>query len=88
MGSGHHTEHRWPSYFLMVEKELRLRPTLGFIVLGDGTRRRIGNSEDLRVWVLEFASQTREARAAVARPIPVDTRPGQCRSCGQRRNCG
>ena len=35
-------------YFILVEEELRLRPSHGFIVLGDGTRHRIDNTEELR----------------------------------------
>ena len=31
-------------YFLLVEEELRIRPTHGFIVCGDGTRHRIENT--------------------------------------------
>jgi CRISPR-associated exonuclease Cas4 len=49
----------WPShraqigcYFLLIEEELRIRPTHGFIVCGDGTRHRIDNTEELRKWVL------------------------------------
>jgi CRISPR-associated exonuclease Cas4 len=52
----------WPShraqmgcYFLLVEEELRVRPPHGFIVLGDGTRERVDNTEELRRWVLERA---------------------------------
>jgi CRISPR-associated exonuclease Cas4 len=85
----------WPShraqmgcYFLLIEEELRIRPTHGFIVCGDGTRHRIENDKKLRLWVLEIAGQIRAARAAVCQPIPVEPRPGQCRSCGQRKNCG
>jgi CRISPR-associated exonuclease Cas4 len=85
----------WPNhraqmgaYFLLVEEELRIRPTHGFIVSGDGTRHRIDNTDELRAWVLDIARQIRVARAAVNQPIPVDPRPGQCRSCGMRTHCG
>jgi CRISPR-associated exonuclease Cas4 len=85
----------WPShraqmgvYFLLVEEELRIRPSHGFVVLGDGTRQQIDNTEELRAWVLELAGQIRAARAAVTVPIPVDPRPGQCRRCGMRGHCG
>ncbi len=85
----------WPNhraqmgvYFLLVEEELRVRPTHGFIVCGDGTRHKIDNTGELRAWVLDIASQIRAARAAVHQPIPVDPRPGQCRSCGMRSHCG
>jgi CRISPR-associated exonuclease Cas4 len=85
----------WPShraqlgvYFLLIEEELRIRPTHGFIVLGDGTRERVENTDKLRAWVLELAGQIRAARAEVMRQIPVDPRPGQCRKCGMREHCG
>ncbi len=85
----------WPShraqmgcYFLLIEEELRIRPTHGFIVLGDGTRERIDNSEELREWVLNLAEQIRAARASVSVPIPVNPVPAQCRACSQRGNCG
>jgi CRISPR-associated exonuclease Cas4 len=75
-------------YFLLIEEELRIRPSHGFIVCGDGTRHRIENTDDLRAWVLDLAGQIRAARAAVTQPIPVRPAHGQCRACGQRGNCG
>jgi CRISPR-associated exonuclease Cas4 len=85
----------WPNhraqmgvYFLLVEEQLRIRPTHGFIVSGDGSRHRVENTDDLRTWVLSLAGQIRAARATVDQPIPVEPQPGQCRSCGQRKNCG
>ena len=74
-------------YFLLIEEELRVRPTHGFVVLGDGTRQRVENTEELRAWVLGLAGQIRAARARVGEAIPVDPRPGQCCACGQRGNC-
>ena len=85
----------WPShraqmgcYFLLVEDQLGVRPTHGFIVCGDGTRHRIENTEELRAWVLELAGQIRAARASVGTMIPVNPKPGQCRPCGVRGHCG
>ena len=75
-------------YFLLVEEELQIRPTHGFMVCGDGTRHRIENDERLRAWVLDLAGQIRAARAAVTVPIPVDPKPSQCRPCGMRGHCG
>jgi hypothetical protein len=74
-------------YFLLVEEELRTHPPHGFVVLGDGTRHRIENTEKLRAWVLELAARIRAARAEVTRPIPVSPWPGQCRPCGMRGHC-
>jgi len=65
-------------YFLLIEEELRIRPTHGFIVLGDGTRHRIENEESLRAWVIELAAQIRAARKAVTVPIAVNPSAGQC----------
>jgi CRISPR-associated exonuclease Cas4 len=75
-------------YFLLIEEELRIRPTHGFIILGDGVRQRIDNSEELRAWVLELAGQIRAARAEVNQPIPVDPKRGECRPFGMRGHCG
>lgn len=75
-------------YFLLIEEELRIRPTHGFIVLGDGTRYRIENDAELRSWVLGLAGQIRAVRASVSTPIPVNPKPGQCRPCGMHGHCG
>lgn len=75
-------------YFLLIEDQLQVRPPYGFIVCGDGTRHRIENTATLRSWVLGLVDEIRAARAAVHRPLPVDAAPAQCRSCGQRANCG
>ena len=48
-------------YFLLIEEELRIRPTHGFVVCGNGTRHRIENTEELRAWVLGLAGQIRAA---------------------------
>ena len=75
-------------YFLIIEDQCKVRPSHGFIVLGDGTRHRIENDAVLRSWVLGLAARIREARKSVGVPIPVSPKPGACRPCGQRPNCG
>ena len=65
-----------------------LLPPHGFIVCGDGTRRRIENTDELRSWVLDLAGRIRAARREVDQPIPVHPGPGQCRPCGMRGQCG
>jgi CRISPR-associated exonuclease Cas4 len=75
-------------YFLLIEEELRIRPTHGVIVCGDGTRHRIENDAELRAWVIDLAGQILAARAKVTTPIPVNPKPGQCRPCGMRDHCG
>jgi CRISPR-associated exonuclease Cas4 len=85
----------WPShraqlgvYFVLIEDQLNVRPTHGFIVCGDGTRHRVENTEELRAWVLELAGEIRAARKAVTVAITVNPTPSKCRPCGQRANCG
>ena len=75
-------------YFLLIEDQLKVRPTHGFIVCSDGTRHSIENDDRLRAWVLDLAEQIRAARTAVRVPIPVTPAPGQCRPCGLRGQCG
>ena len=75
-------------YFLLAEDCYGIRPSHGFLVTGDGARRRIDNTPELRAWVLGVAGQIRAARVVVNRPMAVDPSPGQCRSCGQVANCG
>ena len=74
-------------YLLLVEEALRVRPSHGVVVCGDGTRHRVENTADLRTRVLELAGLIREARADVRKPIVVNPRPGQCLPCGMRRHC-
>jgi CRISPR-associated exonuclease Cas4 len=85
----------WPNhkaqlgvYFLLIEDQLGVKPSHGFIVCGDGTRHRVENDERLRGWVLDLAGQIRAARAAVTEPIPVTPRRGQCPPCGMVGHCG
>jgi CRISPR-associated exonuclease Cas4 len=75
-------------YFLLIEERYGVRPPHGFVVLGTGKRHRIENDARLRDWVLGLADQIREARRDLHRSIPVDPKPTQCRSCGQRSGCG
>ena len=58
-----HPSHRaqMGCYFLLIEEELRIRPTHGFIVLGDGTRHRIENTSELRAYVLELSCRVPSA---------------------------
>lgn len=74
-------------YFLLIEDQLKVRPSHGFIVLGDGMRHRIENDALLRSWVLGLAASVREARKRVGVPIPVNPKPAQCRPCGMRQHC-
>ncbi|MEW4571286.1 Dna2/Cas4 domain-containing protein, partial [Tautonia sp. JC769] len=57
-------------YFLLIEDQLGRRPEYGFIVLGDGSRHRIENTEALRESVLGMAEQIRNARKRLGIPVP------------------
>jgi CRISPR-associated exonuclease Cas4 len=48
--------------FILIEETYRVRPPYGVIVLGDGARKRIKNTEALRRRVLGVARRIREAR--------------------------
>lgn len=76
------------TYFLLVEERYGARPPHGFIVLGDGSRVRVENTEALRSEVLRIAREIREHRARLTETIPADNTAAMCRACGQRANCG
>lgn len=76
------------TYFLLIEERYGVRPPHGFIVLGDGSRVRVENTEALRSEVLRIAREIREHRARLPEIIPADKPAAMCRACGQRANCG
>ena len=76
------------TYFLLIEAEYGSRPPHGVVVLGDGSRHRVENTEELRSKVLAVAEQIRERRRVVREEIPVRQPAWKCRVCGQRGNCG
>jgi hypothetical protein len=59
-------------YFRLIEDQLKVRPSHGFVVLGDGTRHRIENDELLRSWVLDLAARIR---------AHFHARPGRASAC-------
>jgi CRISPR-associated exonuclease Cas4 len=73
-------------YFILIE-EHGVRPPYGFVVLGDGVRKRIKNTKELREKVLSIAAEIREARRHVEEEIRVSPQRWQCRVCGQRSRC-
>ncbi len=84
----------WPNhgaqlgvYFLLIEEQLRIRPSHGFILCGDGSRDQVENTDELRTWLLELAGEIRAARANISHPIRVDPKSGQRRPCGMRGHC-
>src|SRR5262249_31313835 len=75
-------------YFLLIGEEFGERPPHGVVVLGDGSRVEVKNTERLRSTVLEVAEKIREHRRKIREEIPVRQPAAKCRSCGQRTNCG
>lgn len=75
------------AYFLLIEEGYGERPPHGFVVLGDGSRVKVENTERLRSEVLAIAERIRERRQAIREEIPVRQPAAKCRACGQRKNC-
>jgi CRISPR-associated exonuclease Cas4 len=75
------------TYFLLIEEEYGVRPPFGVVVLGDGSRVEVKNTEELRSKVLAIAERIRAARRAIRDEIPVRQPAAKCRACGQRSNC-
>lgn len=75
------------AYFLLIEEEYGVRPPFGVVVLGDGSRVEVPNTDALRAEVLAIAAEIREHRAQLSEPIPVRQPANKCRACGQRANC-
>jgi CRISPR-associated exonuclease Cas4 len=76
------------TYFLLMEEEYGERPPFGVVVLGDGSRVEVENTEALRSEVLAIAEKIREHRRKMREEIPVRQPAWKCRVCGQRGNCG
>ncbi|AWM39155.1 PD-(D/E)XK nuclease superfamily protein [Gemmata obscuriglobus] len=75
------------TYFILIEAEYGLRPPHGVIVLGDGSRVTVANTEALRAEVLATAAKIRAQRRHLMSPVPVDQPKAKCGACGQRGNC-
>lgn len=75
------------TYFILIEEHYGVRPPYGFVVLGNGVRKRIKNTEELRERVLRIAAEIREARRHVEEEIRVSPQKWQCRVCGLRSTC-
>ena len=74
------------TYFLLIEEEYGVRPPFGVVVLGDGSRVKVENTERLRSKVLGIAERIREP-GDLREEIPVRQPAAKCRACGQRANC-
>ena len=75
------------TYFLLIEANYGVRPPFGFVVLGDGKRVKVANTEELRAEVLALAKEIREHRRRLLEEIPVRQPAAKCGRCGQRTNC-
>lgn len=76
------------AYFLLIEEAYGERPPFGVVVLGDGSRVQVENTDALRSEVHAIAEKIRERRRAIGDEIPVGQPAWKCRVCGQRGNCG
>ena len=85
MNHGH--ELQLGTYFLLIEEQYGERPPYGVVVLGDGSRVQVKNTEQLRSEVLSIAQKIRESRARIEDEIPVNQPSWKCRACGQKSNC-
>lgn len=75
------------AYFLLIEEQYGERPPFGVVVLGDGSRVAVKNTERLRSEVLAVAQKIREHRREIREVIPVRQPAAKCRVCGHRENC-
>lgn len=76
------------TYFILIEEKYGVRPPHGVVVLGDGSRVVVKNTDKLRSQVLAIAQQIREHRRAIREEISVRQPAAKCRVCGQSPNCG
>ena len=74
-------------YLLLIEEQYGIRPPYGVLVLGDGRRVKIPNTEALRARVLAIAERIRQHRPRLDAPLPPPSNPRQCLGCGQRHHC-
>ena len=58
------------TYFLLIEEEYGARPPYGWVVIRDGKRVKVENTEKLRAEVLAIAERIRESRRAIRRGDP------------------
>lgn len=75
------------TYFLLVEQRFGVRPPFGVVVIRDGQRVEVRNTEGLRAEVLAIAGRIREHRERLETEIAVRQPAAKCRACGQRGNC-
>ena len=74
-------------YMLLLEEEYGKRPPYSVLLLGNGRREKIKNTNELRQQVLDIIQRIRTARKELTKPISVQAVPQKCRACAQRDNC-
>ncbi len=57
------TVYQLGTYFILIEEEYGVRPAFGVVVLGDGSRVEVPNTDALRREVLSITEQIRDCRA-------------------------
>ena len=85
MSHGHRLQ--LATYYILIEETYGVRPAFGVVVLGDGSRVEVKNTQALRSEVLAIAEMIRARRAMLTEPVPVSQPVNKCRRCGQRGNC-
>ena len=74
-------------YLILIEEHYGIRPPYGVVVLGNGRRAKIKNTEKLRAWVLDIVEQINNARKTVYAHLEPADRPAKCKKCTQLKNC-
>jgi CRISPR-associated exonuclease Cas4 len=75
------------TYFILIEEHYGVRPPYGLLVLGNGKRHRVTNTDKLREDVLAVAREIRQARVRANMELPGVAQERRCRACGQRSIC-
>ena len=80
-------EFQLGTYFILIEEHYGVRPPHGLLVLGNGKRHRVRNTEKLRENVLSITREIREARRRIHAELPGTLDAPRCRACSQRSIC-
>lgn len=75
------------AYCLLIEERYGMRPPYG-VVVNDGDRVVVRNTEELRLEVMAIAEEIRKRRRLLGEEIEVRQPLAKCRACGHRGNCG
>ena len=75
------------AYFVLIEEHYEKRPPYGFVVLGDGRRRWIPNSENLREGVEKKVRAMQVARTNLGTPLAGADKSGKCKYCDHHEDC-